>query len=115
MEQLATYWNETMTFLQDINHVLNEGGMMTRHIYDTHIAHDWQLQGSCVLVLVFLLLCVLVNSQWNTYGQIIMGVDAVNPSSSTASSSYAHSNEHVNTAYEVFPDEDPLTFTKKTK
>ena len=105
MENILLYWNKTLTVLQELGTVMQEGSYVTNQLYDTYIKHDWQLQGSCVLVVVFIVLCVLVNLQWNTYGNSIMGVDG----------SGLSSHEHVNTTFETFPDEDPLTFTKKNK
>ena len=96
MESLHVYWNKTLE-------VLHSASDVTRDFYDTHIKEDWQLQGSCVLLCMLMVLCVLVNWQWNIYGTTIMGVDGTE----------LPGNEHVNTTFETFPDEDPLTFTKK--
>merc|ERR1711936_951885 len=96
MEQVRAYWNDTLAVLRQATHT-------TWTLYETHVEPDWQLQGSCVLFVVFLVLCLCVKMQWNLYGATIMGggVDGIDLTS------------NVNTTFDTFPDEDPLTFTKK--
>ena len=75
--------------------------------YEKDIKTDWQLQGTCIFLLLFIFLMILVNLQWNKYGPAITGIELAK-----SYSSFDHVDSFADTVPE-FPDEDPLTFTKK--
>ena len=76
--------------------------------YDASIQPDWQLQGCCILCVLLAILITAIKLEWEWYGSTITNPNSVD----TTTNNYA--DEHDG-ELEVFPDEDPLTFLKKTK
>ena len=70
--------------------------------YTEELKNDWQLQGCIILLIILVILTILIKIKWNKYGSIIMEIGPNNA-------------DTVDGTFENFPDEDPLTFTKKTQ
>lgn len=75
--------------------------------YEQDFKKDWQLQGAAILLIIFVVLMMLVKLEWNSYGPAIMGMEI------TKTPSYDHVDGSSFDQPPEFPDEDPLTFTKK--
>lgn len=75
--------------------------------YEQDFKKDWQIQGTVILLITFLVLMMFVKLEWNRYGPSIMGMElAKTPSYDQIDTSDFYVSPE-------FPDEDPLTFTKK--
>jgi len=79
----------------------------TTRFIEEDFKNDWQLQGCFVLLILFIFLSILLKLQWNCYGPVITGMELIKSSGG--------SKDNVDHAHhDTFPDEDPLTFTKKS-
>lgn len=88
--------------------LLEYGKEEVLRIFLIEMKKDWQLQGSFILLCLFLFLLILLKIEWKYYGPVIMGMELSNTDSS-------YGKDSVDFSFENCPDEDPLTFLNKTK